>query len=334
MLANGCFGGVALAWVLLWSLVTLVFDGAIGLSLAWQVRAATFPTTDGTITRSEVRSKLEGGSETHQLDVAYDYVVDGKPYTGTRYFYAATGTDTNTMAWHDVRDRLPVGSRVSVAYDPDDPADALLHPGLTGFHLAMVWFLMPFNIVMVGGWVRLARPGRPTFDRTDPRTVVPTATGCRARLPGSGPAAAFTFTLLAVTFCGVFVWGLGFGFNPPVPVVVGASLGAVALAVRVAAWHPWRWLEVDDVARVVRLPARPEPVEVPFDAIRDVVVTHEEVKDSDGDVCHSYHSDLVRTDGPPVRVATHWDTVWPTTFVAWLRERVGIAPASDEEQRG
>jgi hypothetical protein len=330
MPANGCSRSFGFVWLVFWSFTVLVFDAVAGFVAFHQTRAATFPTVEGIVTRSEVRTTLEGGRETHRLDLAYDYVVAGKPYTGTRYSYAEMGT--NTEAWHRIRDEIPPGTRVRVAYDPDDPAESLLHPGLTGFHLALVWFVTPFNLIMVGGWVWLARARRPAFDPTDPHSVTPTATGWRARLPGSGRAEAFGFTLLAITFCGVFVWGFGFGFDPPVPVIGGAYLGAVALAILMAAWHPPRWVEVDEVARVVRLPVRPEPVEVGFGAIRDVVVTHEEWKDSDGDACYSYHCDLIRTDAPPVRFVTHRDTVWAAAFVAWLRERVGIAP--DEGQRG
>ena len=76
-------------------------------------------------------------------------LVGGRRFTGTRYCYAAMGT--NLGAWHRVQRQLPVGSRVPVAYDPADPSESVLRPGLTGMHLFMVWFLTPFNVIAVGG---------------------------------------------------------------------------------------------------------------------------------------------------------------------------------------
>jgi hypothetical protein len=313
-------------WLLGWTVATLGADAALGVGAYRQARAATFPTTGGVITRCEVRTERDAEGPTHHLDVTYDYAVNGRRFTGTRYSYGEIGT--NTRAWHHIRDEMPPGTRVSVSYDPDDAGESLLRPGFTGFHLMTAWFLTPFNLVMVGVATGMARARRPAFDPNSTRCVVPTATGYRVHLPAFGRAGRFAVALLAITFCGIFVWAFGFGFNPPVPVAGWSYLGAVVVAVLVAARHTPRWLEVDEVARVLRLSGQPEPVEVPFAAIRDVTVNHEEHKDSDGDGIHHYHCELIRTEAEPLRFATFRVPEGANALAAWLRERVGLVSPS------
>jgi hypothetical protein len=321
--------GFVLVWVLVWSIVTLGVDGVLIWTFAQQVRAARFPATEGTITRCEVRTTPDGEDVTHQLDVAYEYEVGGKRYTGTRYSYDEVVT--NTSAWHTVRDKLPVGSRVPVTYNPADPAASVLHPGPSGFGLAMLWLLTPFNVFMVAGWLHRGR--RVGFDPTNPRTVIPTSNGWRVRLFDPGRVGPFARTLFAITFFGVFVWGLGFGFNPPVWTAAVSYLGAVVIAVLVAVRHTPPWLEVDELNRVLHLLSGSASVEIPFGAIRSVVVSHKGTDDADGALSHKYHCDLVRgaPDEPPIRLITYEDREGADAFVAWLRERVGMAPSSGAE---
>ena len=309
--SNGCVSCFFVTWVLGWTAVVLPFDAMLGWALARQVRALAFPTTEGMVTRSGV--KADG--DTHRLDLAYDYTVGGRRYTGTRYCYSEMGTGAG--AWRKVSDGLPVGAAVAVSYDPTDPADALLRPGLTGFHLSMLWFLTPFNVIMLGSWVALARVRREF-------APVPTASGWRVRVPGLGPAGCFGAVMLAVTFVGTFAWGFGCGFNPPVWLAGPVYLAAVVVAAGLGYLAERPWFEVDETARVLRLPAvAGTTYEVPFDAIRLVTVTREESRDSDGDVVQKYHCELIHADLPAVRVATYRDSEPADALVAWLREKIG-----------
>ena len=315
-------GGYAiLVWLLVWSAVTLTVDGMTGWSSYCQFRATTFPTADGVITRSEV---TESG-DSYQLDVAYDYEVAGQRYTGTRYSYDYAGAHTRE-ACRKTRDEVPVGAHVAVAYDPHEPAEALLRPGWTGSLLMMVWFLTPFNVVMIGVWMYYVSGLRPAFDPADPRSVAPTATGWRVRVPDIGRTGRFGVTVLGITFIGTFAWGCGCGANPPVALAGPGFLIALALGVFVALYCTTPRLEVDEVARVLRLPA-----EVPFAVIRDVIVIHEDTQDSDADENYCHHCELVRTDtpadAPPTRVATYSQPEDAEALAAWLRERIGLTPS-------
>ncbi len=309
----GCF---LLVWLLLWTVAVLVGDGYLCRTFSRQLRATTFPRTDGVITRSEIKTADDADGPSHRLNIAYNYTVGGQRYTGTRYSYSEMGV--NTTAWHKIRDGLPVGSRVPVAYNPNDPAESMLRPGLTGFHLMLVWFLTPFNLIMIGGWAYYVRGRRPAFG---PHSVTRTATGWRVRVPGLGRAGTFGAVLLGVTFVGIFVWGIGCGFNPPLEFAGPGYVAVVAFAALVAR-RAWPWFEVDETARVLRFPA-----ELPFAAVREVIVTHEEKRDPD-EVTHRYHCDLVRADAPVVRTATYSEPAPAESLAAWLRERIDLTPAS------
>lgn len=324
MVAKGCGGCFVVVWVLIWTGIVLVLDTVVAVTAYRQLRALTFPTTEGVVTRCEVTSKDDTDGPTYKLDLAYEYEVNGRRHTGTRYSY--TEISTNTQAWHRVAARMPLGARVPVAYDPADPAESLVRPGLTGFHLSMLWLATPFNLVMVGGWVWMIRARRSATRPLDPRAITPTATGWRVRLSGFGRAGWFALTLLAITFCGTFVSAIGCGFNPAVPIAGWGYVAALAVAGLVAARLAPRCLEVDEVARVLRLPAKPEPLEIPFDAVRGVTVTRETYKDSDGDVTHRYHCRLLRKGPPPVNVATYSCQAEAEALAAWLRERIWGTP--------
>lgn len=319
---RGC-GCALFVWLLPWSAMVLPFDGFLGWTIFRQARALTFPTADGVLTRSGVRTVDGSDGPSYRLDIAYDYAVGGRPYAGTRYSYSEMGT--NTGAWQRVSNRLPVGTRVPVAYDPADPAESLLRPGPTGFHLAMVWFLTPFNIVMLGGWAVLVHGRRPAFDPAARRGVVTTPGGWRVRLPGVGRAGCFGVLLLGITFVGVFVWAIGWGFDPPVALASGTYLAAVVLAAVVAVRHSPREVEVNDLERVIRLPASDgTTVEVPFAAVREVVVAEEVTHDSEGGTGTAYRCDLIRANAPRVSVATFGEPAAAEALAAWLRERFGL----------
>ncbi len=319
--ANGCSALFLRVWLIGWTVCVLPFDVFLGCVLFQQARATTFPTAEGVVTRSNLVKGRGDEGPVYQLAVAYDYEVNGQKYTGSRY--NSVDLNTGKRSWQRVADELPVGARVPVYYDPADPAESMLRPGPTGAHIAMVWFLTPFNLIMVGGWVMFARVRRPAFG---PHAVKSIADGYRVRLPAYSRAGCGAGCLLAITFCGVFVWGFVYGFDPPVELAAGTYLGAVALAVLLAVRLPvpLAWVEVDERTRVLRFPAKPEPLEISFAAIRAVTVRHEEKTDSEGDVQHEYHCELVRAGKGPFNVATYSDPESAEAFASWLRARVRI----------
>jgi hypothetical protein len=319
--AGACFGCV---FMTLWTLVVIPFDVMIGYGWFQQLRTLGFETADGVITRSAVRTEHGGDGLTHALEVAYDYEVDGRRYTGTRYAHGMFST--NTGAWHRVSAELPVGARVPVHHDPADPSDTVLVAGPTGVQLVMLWFLAPFNVIAVGGWCYVRRTGRPEFDPHDRRRVVATPGGWDVRLPGVGRVGVFAIVLGVFGFVGTFVWAFGWGFNPPVWLIGTATVLAVCAAGALASLNPRTWLEVSEAERTLRI----GDTAVAFEAVRSVDVEEEVSTDSEGCTTRRFHCELVRRDDVPtarVRLASYGRREDADALAAWLRERLGLPAA-------
>jgi hypothetical protein len=209
---------------------------------------------------------------------------------------------------------------VPVYYDPDDPADAVLAPGLSGFHLFICWFLTPFNVILVAAWAWVLKGNRPAFAADDPRRVAATPTGWVVHLPSTPRLVVFLVVLMAITFFGVFAIGFPTGFDPPLGLMAGAWVGAVVLAAVAAialGWYPT--LEVDEVARTLRTPGG---TEVPFAGVERVEVAEQTRIGQKGQVRYDYHVELHRADADPLRAATYPDRADADALAAWLRDRL------------
>jgi hypothetical protein len=320
--ASSCFTAV---WLVGWTAATLWFDAIAAVGIAQQFRTLAYTPADGVVTRSEVKAVRNGrGEVSRRLEVEYAYDVDGQRYTGTQYCYGAASVAGDV--WERAGE-LAVGTSVRVYHDPADPAEAVLHRGPAGFHVSAVWFLTPFNVVMLFGWLAFGPVGRRPADPLAPLNLTRTDAGWRLRLPGWAPVVVFLAVLLALSVVGLFVWGFGFQFDPPVWLAAVLYVGVVAAAIRLAARHRPRYLEVDELARVVRVPVGDGAEEVPFTAIRAVNAAGEKEPD-DEDESGPFHCDLVRADRDPLRLATYTDPDHAAALAAWLRARVGIAPAA------
>lgn len=116
-------------------------------SLSW-------PTVEGRIVRSGVRTEQrterddDGHQQTttyHYADLSYEYAVDGQPFTGTRITVneGQSGSEADARA---TSERYPVDAKVTVAYAPNSPDQAVLEPGKWG----SAGFLLLFGGVFIG----------------------------------------------------------------------------------------------------------------------------------------------------------------------------------------
>jgi hypothetical protein len=155
-------------------------------------RSWDWPTAGGVVTRSE----LADGDDPPAL--TYTFAVGGREYAGHEYEPDPHLTMGNP--WEKVAAELPVGTSVTVAYDPDDPADATLRPGLRPDMLRAMFILAPFSVAAVGvvclAWVLAVGP-RQFKARRDVR---PTPTGCVARLNDVSPWLVVGMLFYMVTF--------------------------------------------------------------------------------------------------------------------------------------
>ena len=239
--AGGCGGALfAVLFVGFWSAITLVFDVMLVISAWRQIQAESYPRVIGAITHSEVDEHHDSDGTTYSADVKYVFTVDDRQYEGDRYRYGQMGSSDRNA--HKIVASLPVGKEVPVYYNPADPADSVLKTGIEGSDLFMALFMMPFNIVMLGGWYVLGRGVYVRLLKPPAGGAKVVHHGFRAHVYSSGKPmlAAAAATLLGTSFVSIFIVGFGFGFNPPAEVIVTVwtvvlllTLGAAAaVAVR------------------------------------------------------------------------------------------------------
>ena len=118
--------------------ITLIFMAVGGFFVVQGVRewiladaSAAWPTAPGTVMRSEVArhtSTSKGRTRiSYRARIEFDYKLDGVKYRGDRLTFKVTSSSQSGA--QETVDRYPVGSTVTVSYDPDDRTRAVLEPG-------------------------------------------------------------------------------------------------------------------------------------------------------------------------------------------------------------
>ena len=149
--------GIA-SWLLLlfWTGLILMGDTVYAVTTWRQHRAISFTPTVGRIAQSALG---RGALGRRGLNLRYTYVVEGVKYTGSRYRY----DDANvTVHYANVLEEYPARTRRIIYYDPKNPTDSVLSPGVDGADLLLLLVAAPFNVGTLAVW--LAFPGwrRPT----------------------------------------------------------------------------------------------------------------------------------------------------------------------------
>jgi hypothetical protein len=137
-------------------LLFIVGGGAVlvvGLRELHSIREASrWPSTEGTVESSEVKSEIRETREDNRTrrrreyfaEVVYQFEVDGRSYRGQRLRFASVVSDSPAAAERDVAAH-PVGSSVRVYYDPAQPEESVLDRSF-----ATSSFLLPsFGLVLL-----------------------------------------------------------------------------------------------------------------------------------------------------------------------------------------
>ena len=135
--------------------------------------ARDWPTTEGEVTSASVRTEITtetrrsagrygGGtssteSRTYHADIHYVYTVDGTQYEAGRVVVDEFGTGDRGRA-EQIIAKYPVGSKVTVYYDPKRPSVTVLEPGTSGGSVTLFVFGLVFLTAAVGlGWLALKK---------------------------------------------------------------------------------------------------------------------------------------------------------------------------------
>ena len=117
------------------------------------IRSYFWASTEGQVLSSTVtRVKRLNDPASYYASISYEYEVGGTKFTGDRVFLGEYGTGS-AGPMQEIVDRYPVGKRVTVYYDPQDPNKAVLERGarLASFGLLLIGLL--FSAVGLGGFL-------------------------------------------------------------------------------------------------------------------------------------------------------------------------------------
>jgi len=329
-------GGILIFFGLIWSGMTLLFDGFTVVPAVRQIWAQRFATAPGTILSSEVTYHDDSDGTTHGVRITYSYTVAGREYTGDRFRYDKSSSSDSAWAHRAVSEH-PAGSPTTVYYDPQAPENAVLRTGLEGSDLFMTLFMTPFNVVMLGfwraGWNLLWRRWRkPIAGGVKLRTALRQT---RAQLTEFSPLATSIVTVALLAFLSIFVICFGFGgFHPSLRVVSVTWVIVLAGGALAGIWH-WKNilggkydLVVDDLNGSIGLPltcGRKIRKTFALAEVYDTFVDTIEKRDSEGSISYT-HIPTLRLgtiDGPTEKLAEWHDAEKAREFVAWLKEKLG-----------
>jgi hypothetical protein len=92
----------------------------------------SWPSTSGMISKSSVLTRTRDKSNVldYYPEIEYQYLVEAKSYKGDER-YAGSGSEifSSEMGAKQVIENYPVGSPVTVYFNPSRPQSAVLHPG-------------------------------------------------------------------------------------------------------------------------------------------------------------------------------------------------------------
>ena len=203
------------------AVLVLWFMPALSRSLA----SSKWTDTPCTVISSRVKSHKDKDGTTYSVDVFYRYKVNGKEFKSNAYGHFG-GSSSGYESKAKVIAKYPAGSQRVCYVNPENPAEAVLKPGM-GWEVLLG--LIPFAFLGIGlfllraGW-KQTRPSR--VSSTGPLTGPLTGPAASDRSPGllksqSSPLAKFLGILLFVLVwngvVSVFVWEVIDGFRSGSP---------------------------------------------------------------------------------------------------------------------
>jgi hypothetical protein len=334
---NGEMRKLALSYPLLllvfWTGLMLVADYVVIDASVRQAWSVNFASTLGKMVRSEVG---QGVMRHRGVEFSYDYTVNGVNYTGRRYRY----DDRNAaLEYSATVDAFPRRSARRVFYNPRDPADSLLAPGLEGCDLLLLLFATPINAATLALWAAVAQ------SRRDEKLAGPAggirihkrAGEIRAQLAAFSPTAAALAGLGAGSFLFAFpVVAIG-GFAPSMTAMLGVWLLVLAGTATAFVWTLTRNrsgrfdLRIDEVSQTVTLPqleSRIAPLTLARNEIRAVSLQRRVTKTPSGDY-FSYWPAIDRLDpesgSPAIKLGRWgWTEARASAFGKWLSGQLGV----------
>ncbi|HTD23698.1 MAG TPA: DUF3592 domain-containing protein [Terriglobales bacterium] len=110
----------------------LIFMAAFDLRKA--NRAKTWPTAQGKVLSSGLAAVNDSDGTTYKAAILYEYSVNSVDHRSDVWRVRA-GSSSFTKAATEAVKRYPAGATVTVYFNPENPADAMLEPGKVSWSL-------------------------------------------------------------------------------------------------------------------------------------------------------------------------------------------------------
>jgi hypothetical protein len=341
--------GFIILFGVFWSAMTLLFDGMVLVPATKQLRALRYPSTEGTVLSSHVKSERdsEGGTKYH-VAISYNYQVGEDRFAGDRFDYGEFAAPNKKWAYEAVAARPP-GTKVRVFYRPGNPQDSILSPGLSGSDLFLFAFMMPFNAVMfafwAGAWGKFRR--RWFNPAAGGVKIITRLKQTRVRLTTWSPVATGIATIALLAFASIFIVGFLSKFAPSLSTMLAAWGIILGAGIAAGCWRAFHILSgrydliIDELNGTLDFPAGPQREmrqRVSLNSVEGLFVDRIETKDSDGDPSLKFAPTVKLKGETPgtelVRLVEWVEEDKANRFVQWLGKRLPQQPAPARPRRG
>jgi hypothetical protein len=141
------------------SAFVLIFNATVFVWLAQAIRAKSWPVAKGMVVSSEIVAYSHPNNSTYGPEIIYQYHVDGRRYRSGRIsLFGPAQCAWRTRGMHRLIERYAVGTTIEVHYAPNDPANALLEPGLNLSACVVTAFaILLLGLLLVPSMDRLLR---------------------------------------------------------------------------------------------------------------------------------------------------------------------------------
>lgn len=295
------------------------------------------------ITASEVKShkstRASSSKRSYEPVVSFRYEINGVSYTSNQFRYgigwASSGDPGARGAWNIVN-QFPVKSDVTVYYNPENPAEAVLLPGISGFDLFWCLLAFPFNFLFVGLWwrtfsLRFLQRKEP-FGRD--ATLIQRGTQTIVVMGNSHPfflarLCTGILSVLAALFVAVFVgiYPSMFSIGLIVTIILFLSIAVYVWRKATLGKGAWGDLIVDEFTKQLTCNTRKEQPSIAFSAISNLSI-QEKAENS----VSSYRPVIHYKDGKNLEEQQlsleSWDEKKDAeVFITWLKTKTRFCPA-------
>jgi hypothetical protein len=321
---------------LVWTGATIFLDYHVFSIAVRQVIAQRFPTSPGQVLDSRIESF--GRKQVRcRPRIIFTYEIASTAYRGNCYGYRDEDWSSDMEKISKIVQRFPAGAGVTVYYNPHNPADSLLNPGLTGGDLFSVMFALPFNVALLALWwifIPLSLNGSPRQPAGGAK-LFDDGFVARVRLPQITPRGIVLFLVFALPIFMILAVGCTVGPDPPLKTML-VAWSVILLAAVLTPFCQWlrvlsgRWdLVIDRTAGTMRLPrsqGRKEELVLPLASIIDVTLETLEYRGLKGGRSFNY-APVICFNASNGDYEEEQIVMWPSkksaqALVDWLREQL------------